>query len=228
MPAGQVFGYQELPEYPQAPLAVIKAVNRLVADKSLQRLSKGKFYIPKKGLLGQRRPSDDELIRSVLYKNGCLRGYITGLALFNRLGLTTQMPRTVTIAVNGGRQEKNFGTISIKTVITRLPVSEENVPLFQYLDVLRDVKRIPDADINQSIRAMKEKLAKLDISDRQRLVQFAVEYYNPQVRALLGLLATTLKWDEKKLLKTTLNPTTTYKLALNIKLWPAAKDWNIQ
>lgn len=228
MPAGQVFGYQELPEYPQAPLAVIKAVNRLVADKSLQRLSKGKFYIPKKGLLGQRRPSDDELIRSVLYKNGRLRGYITGLALFNRLGLTTQMPRTVTIAVNGGRQEKNFGTISIKTVITRLPVSEENVLLFQYLDVLRDVKRIPDADINQSIRAMKEKLAELDISDRQRLVQFAVEYYNPQVRALLGLLATTLKWDEKKLLKTTLNPTTTYKLALNIKLWPAAKDWNIQ
>lgn len=228
MPAGQVFGYQELPEYPQAPLAVIKAVNRLVADKAIQRLSKGKFYIPQKGLLGLRKPSDDELIRSILYKNCRLRGYITGLALFNRLGLTTQVPHTVTLAVNGGRQEKDFGTIRIKTVITRLPVSEENVLLFQYLDVLRDIKKIPDADINQSIRAMKEKLAQLDIGDRQRLVQFAVAYYNPQVRALLGLLATSLKWDEKSLLKTTLNPTTTYKLALNAELWPAARDWNIQ
>src|SRR5690606_27749590 len=124
--------------------------------------------------------------------------------------------------------EKDFGTIRIKTVITRLPVSEDNVLLFQYLDVLRDIKKIPDADINQSIRAMKEKLAQLDIGDRQRLVQFAVAYYNPQVRALLASRATSIKWDEKILLKTTLNPTTTYKLALNAELWPAARDWNIQ
>lgn len=50
----------------------------------------------------------------MLYKDGRLRGYITGLSLFNQLGLTTQVPRTVTLAINGGRQEKEFGTIKTK------------------------------------------------------------------------------------------------------------------
>ena len=85
MPAGQIFGYQELPVYAKSPDAVIKAVNRLVSDKVLERFSKGKFYVPKKGLLGNRKPSDVELIRSILYKGGRLRGYVTGLSLYNQL-----------------------------------------------------------------------------------------------------------------------------------------------
>ncbi|PCI45027.1 MAG: hypothetical protein COB51_09410 [Moraxellaceae bacterium] len=89
----------------------------MVSDKRLERLSKRKFYVPKKGLLGKRKPSDNELIRAVLYENGRLRGCVTGAALYNRPGLTTQVPRTVTVAFNGGRQERAFGTIRIKTVV---------------------------------------------------------------------------------------------------------------
>lgn len=61
MPAGQIFDYQALPSYTQSPSAVIKAISRLVADKRLERLSKGKFYVPKKGLLGDRNPSDNQI-----------------------------------------------------------------------------------------------------------------------------------------------------------------------
>lgn len=228
MAAGQVFGYQELPDYARTPMAVIKAVNRLVAGNAIERLSKGKFYVPQRGLLGARKPSDSELIRSVLYRGGQLRGYITGLALFNRLGLTTQIPRTVTVAINGGRQEKDFGTIRIKTVITRFPIREEDVPLLQYLDVLRDIKKIPDADINQSFRIMQSNIVGLSAVERIRLVQLAVEYYGPQVRALLGLLMESSKIGGAAILKSSLNPTTVYKLSLNSSLWPAAKEWNIQ
>ncbi len=227
IPAGQVFGYQELPEYLRAPEAVIKAVSRLVADKKIQRLSKGKFYIPKAGILGLRKPSDGELIRSVIYKDGHLRGYITGLALFNRLGLTTQVPRTITIAINGGRQMKDFGSIRIKTVITRIPIKEENIEFIQYLDVLKDVKKIPDSDVNDALKIIKNKLEGLHSEDVQRLVSLAVEYYSPQVRALLGLLYTAIKGSSNAELKSTLNPTTKYKLDLNSKLWPSARDWNI-
>ncbi|UUA74260.1 type IV toxin-antitoxin system AbiEi family antitoxin domain-containing protein [Cellvibrio sp. QJXJ] len=227
IPAGQVFGYQELPEYGQSPDAVVKAVNRLVADKKIQRLSKGKFYIPKVGVLGLRKPSDSELIRSVIYKDGHVRGYITGLALFNRLGLTTQVPRTITIAINGGRQLKDFGSIRIKTVITRIPINEENIEFIQYLDVLKDVKKIPDADVNDALKIIKNKLEALHAEEVQRLVKLAVEFYSPQVRALLGLLYTAIKGSNNSELKNTLNPTTKYKLDLNSKLWPSARDWNI-
>ena len=228
IPSGQIFGYQELPAYAKSPGAVIKAISRLVADNRLERFSKGKFYVPKKGLLGFRKPSDSELIRSMLYKGGRLRGYVTGLSLYNQLGLTTQVPRTITVAYNGGRQEKEFGTIRIKTVVTRIPIKEKDVKLLQYLDALKDIKKILDSDVNLSLKIIRGYIFKLSDRERSRLVELALNYYNPQVRALLGLLFTDLKLSVPSALACSLNPTTTYKLKLDSSMWPMAKEWNIQ
>lgn len=228
MPAGQVFGYRELPDYVRAPGAVVKAVSRLVTDRKIVRLYKGKFYIPQKGVLGPRKPSDSELLRSVLYKDGSLRGYVTGTALYNQLGLTTQMPRTVTVALNGGRQKKDFGTIRVRTIIARAPVTELNVKLLQYLDVLKDIKKIPDADISQTLKAMRRYLSGLTEKEVKRLAQLGESYYSAQVRALLGLLLSELGVRAASRLKKVLNPTTIYKLNLDRNMWPAAEEWNIQ
>lgn len=228
MPPGQVFGYRELPSYDLSSTAVVSAVNRLVSDKKLQRLSKGKFYVPQKGLLGPRKPSDNELLRSILYKGSRQAGYITGLALYNRLGLTTQVPRTVTIAVNGGRQEKNFGTIRVKLVRVRPPIREQDVKLLQYLDVLQGVKAIPDTDVNSSLKMMKAKLSELSGSEIDRLVQLAIDYYGAQARSLAGLLLSATGATVPARLRESLNPTTVYRLALDKELWPQAKDWKIQ
>lgn len=228
IPAGQVFGYRRLDDYARSPDAVIKAVSRLVQENRLMRLSKGKFYVPKKGLLGDVKPSDSELLRSVLYKNGRLRGYITGPSLFNKLGLTTQMPSTITLAVNGARQKKEFGTIRIKTLQTRIPINESNVELLQYLDVLKDIKLISDADINQVLRIMRGKIADLKSAERSALISLALDYYSPQTRALLGMLtqSSTLKGSQG--LKASLNPTTIYKLNLDARRWPQMAQWNIR
>ena len=144
--------------------------------------------MPKKGFLGPRKPSDTELIRSVLYKNGRLCAYVTGPSLYNKLGLTTQVPHTITVAYNGGRQEKKFGTIRIKTVVTRIPIEEKDVKLLQYLDVLKDIKKIPDSDVNLSLKIMRRYVAELLKSKQRRLLELAQNYYSPQSRALLGLL----------------------------------------
>ncbi len=228
MPAGQIFGYLELPSYAKSPDAVIKAVSRMVFDKRLERFSKGKFYVPKKGLLGFRKPSDSELIRSMLYKNGRLRGYVTGLLLYNQLGLTTQMPRTITVSYNGGRQEKEFGTIRIKTVVTRIPILEKDVKLLQYLDALKDIKKIMDSDINLSLKIMRKYISELSEREQGRLLKLAKNYYSPQVRALAGLLFTSLELSVPSSLASSLNPTTIYKLKLDPLEWPMAKEWNIR
>ena len=227
LPPGQVFGYRDLPNYTEAPLAVAQAMSRLVSAGHVQRLSKGKFYVPRKGIMGPRKPSDSALVRSVLYDGERRRGYITGLALFNRLGLTTQVPRTVTVAVEGGRQEKDFGTIRIKTVPSRFPVREEDVPLFECLDVLREIKSIPDTEFNQVLRTMEDRIFSLSKAERRRLVALASEYDTPQVRALLGLILDSGGQDVATL-KKTLNPTTVYKLPVDKGAWPLAKDWNIR
>jgi len=228
MPAGQIFGYQELPSYAKSPDAVIKAVSRMVSDKRLERFSKGKFYVAKKGLLGFRKPSDSELIRSMLYKNGRLRGYVTGLSLYNQLGLTTQMPRTITVSYNGGRQEKEFGTIRIKTVVTRIPIQEKDVKLLQYLDALKDIKKIMDSEINLSLKIIRKYISELSEREQGRLLKLAQSYFSPQVRALVGLLFTDLKLSIPSSLFRSLNPTTIYKLKLDESKWPMAKEWNIR
>jgi len=228
MPAGQIFGYQELPSYAKSPNAVIKAISRMVSDKRLERFSKGKFYVPKKGLFGIRKPSDGELIRSMLYKNGRLRGYVTGLSLYNQLGLTTQVPRTITVSYNGGRQEKEFGTICIKTIVTRIPIQEKDVKLLQYLDALKDIKKILDSDVNLTIKIIRRYISELSDREQGRLLKLAQNYYSPQVRALVGLLFTSLKLPVPGSLARSLNPTTIYKLKLNQSKWPMAKEWNIR
>lgn len=228
MPAGQIFGYADLPDYASSPSAVIKAVSRLVSGKRLERFAKGKFYVAKKGVLGKQKPSDDELVRDFLYKDGRIRGYVTGASLYNLLGLTTQVPRTITLAYNGGRQVKDFGAIRVKTIVTRVPIQEENVELLQYLDVLKGIKNISGSDINLSLRIMLKKISGLSKSEKLRLMNLAEKYYSPQSRALVGLLFSSLGVPVSKSLKLSLNPTTVYKLNLDGNQWPNAKEWNIQ
>lgn len=228
MPPGRIFGYSTLPGYAKSSSAVIKAIGRMVADERLTRVSKGKFYVSKKGMFGSRKPSDNELIREALYKDGNQRAYITGMALYNQLGLTTQVPKTITVASNGARQEKAFGTINIKTITTRIPFKEDDVPLLQYLDVLKEIKKILDSDVNLSLRMMSDYIAKLSDTKQKKLVKLALDYYPPQVRALVGLIYSRLALALPDSLAASLNPTTTYKIGLDKFSWPNSRDWNIR
>ncbi|MBL3591242.1 MAG: hypothetical protein JMN24_15835 [gamma proteobacterium endosymbiont of Lamellibrachia anaximandri] len=228
MPAGQIFGYQELPNYAKSPSAVIKAIGRMVSEKRLERFSKGKFFVPKKGVFGLRKPSDSELIRSILYKGGRVRGYVTGLSLYNKLGLTTQVPRTIIIAFNGGRQEKKFGTLRVKTVVTRIPIKEDDVKLLQYLDVLKDIKKISDSNVNLSLKKMRRYISGLSAGEQKRMIILAMNYYGPQARALVGLILESLDMPIPRELALSLNPTTTYKLQLDQSSWPRAREWNVR
>ncbi len=227
MPAGRIFGYRELPDYLKSPGAVTKAVTRMVSDGKLERFSKGSFYVPKKGLLGPREPSDGEIIRSTIYKDGRLHGYITGLSLYNRLGLTTQVPRVVTVACKGGRQKKEFGTIRIDTVVSRIPIKEKDVPFLQYLDALKDIKNIPDSDINLSLKIIRRYISELSRREQSQLTSLVENYYSPQVRVLVCLLFSSLQLPVPDSLTLSLNPLTVYRLNLDRSQWPMAKKWNI-
>lgn len=226
-PAGQIFDYQDFPSFIKSPSAVIKAISRMVADDKIERFSKGQFYVPKKSMLGYFKPSDKELIKSELYKKGQLCGYITGQSLYNKLGLTTQIPRTITIAYNGGRQIKDFGTIRIKKIVTRVPIQKKDVELLQYLDVLKGIRKISASDVDQSLIIISRYFAKLSIAKQKRLLQLALKYYSPQVRALAGLLFVSLGFPVSQKIADSLNPVTVYKLNLDKSIWPKAFEWNI-
>lgn len=223
--AGKVFGYQDLPAYESAPNAVAVAISRLVKANKIKRLAKGQFYRPKQGVLGEVRPSDSEVIRSLLFKGNVRVGYITGPSLYNRLGLTTQIPKTVTIAINGARQLKQLNALNIRLKSVSAPISEEQVTLLEWLDVAKDIKNISDTRPDEVLDWLLLKAKSISNQRLNQLIELALDYYPASVKAVLGLVLDSLGKEKSAVrLKTALNPLTKYKLGLNS---PLAKKWNI-
>jgi len=84
-----------------------------------------------------------------------------GPALYNRLGLTTQIPKTVAIAVNRATHTKDLGTIRTQLLSRRAPISDSTVPLLEILDTLRDARKVPDANVERVIWEMTKRLTAL-------------------------------------------------------------------
>ncbi len=194
----------------------------------IKRLAKGKFYRPKQGLLGELKLSDNEMLKTVLYKNNRLSGYLTGSSLYNRLGLTTQVPKTIIIAVTGARQKKDFGTIRVELITARAPITKQNIPLLELLDALKDIKKIARARASKSLRLLSLWIKKLSPEQQKQLVKLALQYYTASTCALLGLVFDTLDLSDTTKLKVSLNPTTIYEIGLNESEWPKKKSWNIR
>ena len=227
-PTGRIFGYEVFPQYRESPGAVVRAVNRGVETRRLERIEKGRFYKPRTGVLGDVPVSDQERLRDALYRNGRRVGYVTGPALYNRLGLTTQMPKTVAIAVNRANQVKDLGTIRMKLLSRRAPISDSTVPLLEILDILRDSRKVPDANVERVIRQMTKRLMELTPAEFKKLQRFALDYYNPATRALLGMLLTRCQKEVLPALKASLNPTTRFDLGIDPDEWPESGAWNIR
>jgi len=75
---------------------------------------------------------------------------------------------------------------------------------------------------------IKKKVSELPKENQVRLVSLAEKYYGPQVRALIGLLYSSLNLTVTQSLAISLNPTTIYKLTLDQKDWPMAGGWHIR
>ena len=227
-PPGQIFGYEVFPQYQEAPGAVVRAVNRSVASKRLKRVSKGRFYVPRKGVLGDMPLSDEARLRDELYRNGQRCGYVTGPALHNRLGLTTQVPKTITVATNRAAQTKNFGTIRIKLTPRRVPIRDSVVPLLEILDVLRDLKQLTDAGIGRALETQAKRLMDLAPAEQKKLQRLAVDYYNAGTQALLGMLLTRNRQNISPTLRSSINPTTRFNFEIDSGEWPEGRAWNIR
>ena len=138
------------------------------------------------------------------------------------------MPRTIAVAVNGATRIKDFGTIRIRLLSRRAPISDSTVPLLETLDVLRDARAVPDASIGRVVQAMTKRLAECTAAERKRLQRLALAYYSSGTRALLGMLLTRLDLEVLPALQASLNPTTRFDLGLDPADWPESQAWNIR
>lgn len=114
-------------------------------------------------------------------------------------------------------------------VVRPAPEQASDVPLLQWLEVLRDLRRIPDARPDIVLARLQRHVKSLAPAARCRLVELATSQAPPRARAVLGALLE-LQGDKQGgvSLRATLNPLTTYRLGLSTAALPNALQWNIR
>ena len=224
---GAAFTYKELgieaSEYP----AAAKAIERLLKRGLISRVSTGVFYKPKQTVFGTLKPSEEELLRPYLFDENKRIGYITGNALYNKLGLTTQVPKNIKVACRGSRIITRIGSIEVSPIKSYVDVTNENYKLLELLDALKDFKIIPDLDKKMAVRFLLDKIKILSEQEKEKMIRIALKY-PPRVRAFLGALLSALKINGNTLLlKQSINPLSQYSYGISENELPTVINWNI-
>jgi predicted transcriptional regulator of viral defense system len=225
---GTTFNYQQLSIESNEYSAAAKAIERLIEKGIIKRVSTGVFYKPKQSIFGELKPNEEELLKPYLFQNNKRIAYITGISLYNRMGLTTQVPRKIKIASRDKRITVSVGNIKGNPVKSYVDVTDKNYTLLEILDTLKDFKKIPDLDKKSGIKIISTQLNKLNTKDIKQLIDCALSY-PPRVRAFLGSLLEQIEFSiELKTLKKSLNPLSEYNYGIDEKTLPTITNWNIK
>lgn len=226
LPPGEVFSVDTIKLSPSPTTR--KILSRFEKQGKIQRLEGGAglYYIPKEGVLGPVRPPRGKIINAIL--NGKKKGYRTGLPLYNALGLTTQVPGNIEIASEMYPKKCRIGKLDITFKKARAPITKKNIPLLQYLDVLLDIKTIPDTSPSEVIKTLKGKIRKLSKNDIKTIVKLA-NYYPSRVQALLGAILDDEDLSEySKPLRQVLISGSVYKIGIKPNSLSTKDQWRIQ
>ena len=226
--SGKTFTYKDLNIKKEEYSAASKSIERLIKKEKIKRISTGVFYKPKKTIFGELKPDEEKIITPYLFKNGKRIAYITGLLLYNKMGLTTQIPKEISIASNKKRIYISKGNIKASAVKSYAEVTDKNYKLLELIDVIKDLKKIPDLNKKSAIQILTNKILELNNKQKKELIEIALEY-PPRVRAFLGALLENIdKNIDTKDLDDSLNPLSEYKLGITKNILPTIEKWNIK
>ncbi len=224
---GETFTYDLLEIDAEDYIAAAKAIERMIAQESIKRVSTGIFYKPQKTIFGELKPNEEELLKPYLFENGKRIAYITGTSLYNQMGLTTQIPTRIKIASRDKRISISRGSVKASPVKSYVDVTDRNYYLLGILDALKDFNKIPDLNKNSGIKRLSELLENLNSKELNLLSESALSY-PPRVRAFLGALLENLNLTENiNSLKESLNPFSEYDFGIE-EILPTAENWNIK
>lgn len=218
----KLFTYEDIPSSNKTSIAI--QLSRLFKSGIIKKVSKGKFYKPKKRAFGEVGPTSNDKISTFLNNNN----YETGSNSFRQLGLTTQLSKEITIASDKAYKKIKIDNINLKFVPKRVNANKDEIYLVQILDALKDIKRIPATTPNEVIKYLKEIIKSETLDNQIKLTKFSLKY-TPRTRALLGAIMKNIGNSNCAYeLKTTLNPMTTFKINIDDEALNGKKYWNIK
>lgn len=225
---GDVFGYDTLGLTSDEIIAGSKALSRLVDKGVIKRARKGYYYKPKVSVFGEQKPREDVLLSLYLFEKNKQVAYITGTRLYNRLGLTTQVPSSIRVASLDKQVKGKVGNVVIKPAKSYVKVTADTIQYLELLDVIKDLNTIPDLQKKDGLVYLKKVIYNFEATELKKLITYGIAY-PPKVRALLGALLEAMSVDTTNLslLKKSINPSSSYDYGITPKMLSTVNSWNI-
>lgn len=224
---GYVFTYDDFDIPVDKIDALKKSLSRMVKAGKIVRLSKGQFYKPEKTEFGLLQPPENQIVKDLLEEKNKTIGYITGVSIYNKLGLTTQVSNSIQIGTNIDRKPRKRGKYNIRFIRQKNTIIKDNIFLLQVLDTVRFIKRIPDSDVNNSCKRIISLFRNLSQAEKNAVGKYALKY-NPGTKALAGaILEYISKEDVANELYNSINPATTFSFKISKDTLPNKQKWRI-
>lgn len=216
-------------------MALAAALSRLAGAGELVRVRRGVYYRPKPTVIGQSRPDPEALVDAAIRARNATP-IPSGIAEYNRLGLTTQASAVVSRATSRRVRRDFLGGIAVRAsdrpLGTQVGIrSEERTAL----DALRDILRIPDARPADVLRRLLT-LFRSGVLKYGRVARYALAE-PPRVRALIGALGDELRATGAarhapahavEALRASLNPLTYFAVPGASDVFRSASKWRIR
>jgi hypothetical protein len=207
---------------------VRKTLNRLADTGKIQRLTKGKYYKPRKTEFGMLNPPVKQIVKDLIEKDGKLIGYLTGYSIYSSLYLSTQISNTLQIGVKKYRREIKRGKYKIAFILQPNAINKNNIELLQILDCVRFINEIPATTPDEACLRLLQIIKELPPEKQKRFAKLSLKYTN-YVRALCGAMLEKIGAEQELLdrLKKSLTGITTYKIPVSENILPTKTKWNI-
>jgi len=125
---------------------VKEILNRLNKENVIRTAYKGIYYIPKTNIFGEVPLANNKIIqyKYLTDKLGNVKGYITGAILFNKVGLTTQVPNIIDIVTNECKNNNKYENKNLNVIIRKpkIEINNDNYKYLQLIDLIENKDNI--------------------------------------------------------------------------------------
>ena len=221
--SGTIFGLSDFSSIGH-PQAVALELSRLSRKGLIERLTKGKYFVPNETRFGKTGPSEEQIVENIIKENG---GYLAGLSALNRLGVTTQVPSQITIRGARSTRALKIGDLEVQFLRQGNVDADYRKPeITDILESVRLIKNTPDGSPESVLAKVTSVLKRMPSRERINLIHL-LSNERPFVRAILGALLEGLGVKAAQEIKSALNPMTEYKIGIKKMPFPKMKEWRI-
>ncbi|MDX6191989.1 hypothetical protein SGQ83_21775 [Flavobacterium sp. Fl-318] len=226
---GDLFGYEIFELSSSEAIAGYKVLSRLSGKGIIKRAKKGYYYKPIFSAFGEQKPKENLLLDLYLFKKEEQVAYVTGIRLYNRLGLIPDTPSFIHIASLDKQIKGKIGSVTLKPSKSYVQVSSNAIKYLELLDVIKDLNIIPGLQKKEALGYLKKEFHNFTTVEIKNLINYGLSY-PPKVRALLGALLEEIQIDSQlytDLRKSIKSSSNSFQCGINKELLSTANSWKI-